>query len=196
MLILCVHQFEFGCVSPGFNVTLQHICRCPSELLSICLVVAIIANDDQVGQQDPLCLSKWGIWTYCLQQCHFVCTICIPKTKIEYKINTIYHNHTFGGFKCMTLVHNIGFGLCVNLEYPSLPISQLTNWWCLLCMQLSAWAHCQKIFGNSGTNRWSTRSALQSMKTKLHDNLVFTIGITVPCHWFSSTSWFYDLLWQ
>ena len=47
--------------------------------------------------------------------------VCIPKTNIELKTNTIYHSHTFGGFKCTRLVHNIVFwDMCqfwVSLSY-------------------------------------------------------------------------------
>ena len=35
--------------------------------------------------------------------------VCIPKTTIKSKTNTMYHMHTLGAFKCMHVVHTGGF---------------------------------------------------------------------------------------
>lgn len=41
----------------------------------------------------------------------------IPKTSTKYKTNITYHMHTFGSFKCMTVVHTVGLMWCIGFEY-------------------------------------------------------------------------------
>jgi hypothetical protein len=33
----------------------------------------------------------------------------LPKTVAEYQTDAMYRNHAFWGFKCMTMVHNVGY---------------------------------------------------------------------------------------
>ena len=36
--------------------------------------------------------------------------------------NIMCHNHTFGGLKCMTMVHSVGYDYVLNLGLPTLDI--------------------------------------------------------------------------
>jgi hypothetical protein len=47
--------------------------------------------------------------------------VCIPKTNIESKTNIIYHNLTFSGFKCMTMIDGVDLGhVYLNITYLTL----------------------------------------------------------------------------